>query len=150
MDGVIAGAKAAAAASACEGSVSNIAKPAWWVAVFPHSEYADAGSYYRGLLCHIQTKSIFLFGDAHRAYLLNWLNNTTFGVSNAWVMPHSPAKVLVMRERLMEELPKYIHEVHGEMQRIESSIEAIIPVPAAPQQGHRYRANRGVVYVLCP
>ncbi|TPP43799.1 hypothetical protein CGC21_20990 [Leishmania donovani] len=119
--------KAAAAASACEGSVSNIAKPAWWVAVFPHSEYADAGSYYRGLLCHIQTKSIFLFGDAHRAYLLNWLNNTTFGVSNAWVMPHSPAKVLVMRERLMEELPKYIHEVHGEMQRIESSIEAIIP-----------------------
>lgn len=44
MDGVIAGAEEAAAASACEGCVSNVVTSAWWVAVFPHGEYADAGN----------------------------------------------------------------------------------------------------------
>ncbi|KAK7201987.1 Memo-like protein [Novymonas esmeraldas] len=127
MDAVVARIRAEAAAAQCEDSIADVEKPAWRVAVCPHDDYTYVGRYYMSLLRHVKAKTIFFFGVAHRARLLNLENDVIFDAYDAWAMPYGPVKVSPLREELMAELPTDVYQVHEEMQRIEHSIEAIIP-----------------------
>lgn len=127
MDEVVARIRKEAAASDCEASIADVEQPAWRVAVCPHDDYTYVGRYYMSLLRHVKAKTIFLFGVAHRARLLNLENDVIFDAYDAWAMPYGPVKVSPLREELMAQLPKGIYQMHEEMQRIEHSIEAIIP-----------------------
>lgn len=127
MDEVVARMRKEAAASHCEDAVANVDQPAWRVAVCPHDDYTYVGYYYMSLLRHIKAKTIFLFGVAHKARLLNLENDLIFDQYDAWAMPYGPVKVSSLRHEVIAELPKGVYQVHEEMQRIEHSIEAIIP-----------------------
>lgn len=127
MDLVVARMKKEAAASHCEDTVANVEQPVWRVAVCPHDDYTYVGRYYLGLLRHIKAKTVFLFGVAHKARLLNLENDLIFDNYDAWAMPYGLVKVSALRNEVIAELPKGVYQVHEEMQRIEHSIEAIVP-----------------------
>ncbi|KPI90111.1 Mediator of ErbB2-driven cell motility-containing protein [Leptomonas seymouri] len=127
MDEVMARMKREAAAAHREDTIESVGLFAWRVAVCPHDDYTYVGCYYVNLLRHIKAKTVFLFGVAHKARLLNLENKAIFDAYDAWAMPYGPVKVSKLRDELMAELPKDVYEVHEEMQKIEHSIEAIVP-----------------------
>ncbi|KPA84889.1 hypothetical protein ABB37_01345 [Leptomonas pyrrhocoris] len=127
MEEVVTRMKQEAADSHCEDTVESVDQPIWRVAVCPHDDYTYVGRYYMSLLRHIKANTVFLFGVAHKARLLHLENDLLFDAYDAWAMPYGPTKVSKLRDELMAELPKDVYQVHEEMQKIEHSIEAIVP-----------------------
>ena len=99
----------------------------WKVAVSPHDDYAYVGYMYPAVLKNINAKTIILFGVAHKAKKLNLENQIIFDSFDYWKGPYGNVKVSDIRNEIMKQLPKDIYQVNDSMQKIEHSVEAIIP-----------------------
>jgi len=97
------------------------------VVVSPHDDYAYVGNLYQQTLKNVKAKTIFLFGVAHKARLLNLENQIIFDGFDFWNAPYGKVKVSDVRKELIHLLPIEIYQVNDSMQQMEHSLEAIIP-----------------------
>ncbi len=106
---------------------SKIAPSGWKAAISPHDDYAYVGYMYPAVLKNIKAKTIILFGVAHKAKKLNLEDKIVFDSYDYWKEPYGNVKVSDIREDIIKQLPMGIYEVNDSMQKIEHSVEAIIP-----------------------
>jgi MEMO1 family protein len=97
------------------------------VVISPHDDYSYVGNLYPAALEHIKAGTVILFGVAHKAKLMNLQDQLIFDSYKAWKGPFGPVKVSEIREAIIENLPTDIFQVNDSMQRMEHSVEAIIP-----------------------
>ncbi|MBN2175712.1 MAG: AmmeMemoRadiSam system protein B [Bacteroidales bacterium] len=114
------------------------------VIISPHDDYAYVGSLYPAALSNIRAKIIILFGVAHKARLLNLQNQVVFDSYDEWKCPYGPVKVSGIREEIIQNMPHSLMQVNDSMQRMEHSVEAIIPFL------QYYNRNIEVVSILVP
>ena len=95
--------------------------------VSPHDDYAYVGYMYPAILKKIKAKTIILIGVAHKAKKLNLEDQLIFDSYDYWKGPYGNVKVSGIRNEIKELLPKEIYQVNDSMQKIEHSVEAIIP-----------------------
>lgn len=106
---------------------SEIDGSGWKVAVSPHDDYSYVGYMYPAVLKNIKAKTIILFGVAHKAKKLNLENQVIFDSFDYWNEPYGDVKVSAIRDEIIKQLPDDIYQVNDSMQKIEHSVEAIIP-----------------------
>jgi hypothetical protein len=106
---------------------SNIGEQGWRVAVSPHDDYAYVGYMYPAVLKNIKAKTIILIGVAHKAKKLNLENQIIFDSYDYWKEPYGNVKVSGIRDEIIKNLPEGIYQVNDSMQKIEHSVEAIVP-----------------------
>ena len=97
------------------------------VIICPHDDYTYVGSLYRAALENIRAKTVILFGVAHKARQLNLENQVVFDSYDYWKGPYGNVPVSELREEIIEHLPLDLFQVNDSMQRMEHSVEAIIP-----------------------
>ena len=97
------------------------------VVISPHDDYAYVGNLYPAALANIRATTIILFGVAHKARLLNLQDQVVFDSYEHWKGPYGPVKVSNIREDIIREMPHQIFQINDSMQRMEHSVEAIIP-----------------------
>jgi len=114
------------------------------VLISPHDDYSYVGSLYPQTLQNIKANTVFLFGVAHKARLLNLEDQIIFDSYDAWKGPYGNVKVSKVREEILELLPIEIFQVNDSMQRMEHSVEAIIPFL------QYYNRNVEIVSILVP
>jgi len=95
--------------------------------VSPHDDYAYVGWLYPAVLKHVKAKTVILIGVAHKARLLHLENRIIFDSYDYWKEPYGNVKVSSLREDIMKALPKDVYEVNDSMQKMEHSVEALIP-----------------------
>ena len=123
---------------------SNVAPSGWKVAVSPHDDYAYVGYMYPAVLKNIKAKTIILFGVAHKAKKLHLEDKVIFDSYDYWKEPYGNVKVSDMRDEIIKQLPMGLYEVNDSMQKIEHSVEAIIPFL------QYYNRNIEIVSILVP
>jgi len=99
----------------------------WKVVISPHDDYSYVGYLYPAVLQNIKAKTIILIGVAHKAKLLNLEDQIIFDSYEYWQGLYGEVKVSTIREDILELLPTDIFQVNDSMQRMEHSVEAIIP-----------------------
>lgn len=99
----------------------------WKTAICPHDDYTYVGELYPALLKDVRTKTVIIFGVAHKARQLGIENLLVFDSYTHWQAPYGNVKVSPVREQIISELPKSIYQVNDSMQQIEHSVEAIVP-----------------------
>lgn len=97
------------------------------VVISPHDDYAYVGNLYPAALSNIRANTVILFGVAHKASLLNLEDRIVFDSYDHWKGPYGPVEVSAIREEIIQLLPHEIFQVNDSMQRMEHSVEAIIP-----------------------
>lgn len=97
------------------------------VVISPHDDYSYVGKLYPFALQGIKAKTVILFGVAHKAKLMDLKNQIIFDSYEVWKGPYGPVKVSEIREAIIENLPAELFRVNDSMQRMEHSVEAIIP-----------------------
>jgi MEMO1 family protein len=97
------------------------------VIISPHDDYAYVGSLYPAALKNIRANTVILFGVAHKAKLMKLENQVIFDSYDYWKGPYDNVKVSGIREDIIDNLPEQLFQVNDSMQRIEHSVEAIIP-----------------------
>ncbi len=97
------------------------------VVISPHDDYSYAGYLYPQALENIKASTIFLFGVAHKARVLNLEDQIIFDSYDYWKAPYGNVKVSSIREEIIELLPIDLYQVNDSMQQMEHSVEAIIP-----------------------
>ena len=108
-------------------SYSGFDNTAWKVVISPHDDYAYVGYLYPAVLKKIEAKTIIIIGVAHKAKKLNLEDQLIFDSYDYWKGPYGNVKVSGFRNEIMNQLPKDIYQVNDTMQKIEHSVEAIIP-----------------------
>ena len=93
----------------------------------PHDDYAYVGELYPATLQNIKAKTVILFGVAHKAKKLHLENQLIFDSYDYWKGPYGKIKVSKLRDEIMESLPDGLYQVNDSMQRMEHSVEAIVP-----------------------
>jgi AmmeMemoRadiSam system protein B len=101
---------------------------AWRVAISPHDDYTYASWQYPALLKNIKAKTVIIFGVAHKARQLNISDKIVFDSFPWWHGPYQSIKVSSFREELMGALPKELYLVSDSLQRIEHSVESMLPI----------------------
>lgn len=76
---------------------------------------------------NITANTVIIFGVAHKARQLNLENQVVFDSYEYWKGPYGNIKVSGLREEIMGLLPRNLFQVNDSMQRMEHSVEAIIP-----------------------
>jgi AmmeMemoRadiSam system protein B len=114
------------------------------VVISPHDDYAYVDGLYPAALSNIRAKTIILFGVAHKAKLLNLKDQIVFDSYNHWHGPYGAVKVSNIREDIIQNLPHQLFQVNDSMQRMEHSVEAIIPFL------QYYNRNIEIVSILVP
>jgi AmmeMemoRadiSam system protein B len=105
---------------------SNPNQP-WKAAICPHDDYSYVGYLYPAVLKNINAKTILLFGVAHKARLMKLEDQIIFDSYNYWKAPYGPVKVSHLREEIIAQLPPGSFQVNDSMQKMEHSLEALIP-----------------------
>ncbi|MDD5506895.1 MAG: AmmeMemoRadiSam system protein B [Bacteroidales bacterium] len=95
--------------------------------ICPHDDYSYVGKMYPAVLSCIKTKTIVLFGVAHKAKQFGLENVLIFDSYDSWQGPYGPMKVSHAREEIMQELPPDLYQVNDSIQAVEHSLEALIP-----------------------
>jgi len=108
-------------------SYSGFDDKGWKVVISPHDDYAYVGYMYPAVFKKIKAKTIILIGVAHKAKKFNLEDQLVFDSHDYWKGPYGDVKVSGIRNEIMELLPKEIYQVNDTMQKIEHSVEAIIP-----------------------
>ena len=116
----------------------------WKAAICPHDDYSYVGFLYPAVLKDIKAKTILLFGVAHKARLMKLENQIIFDSYDYWKAPYGPVKVSHLREEIIALLPPGIFQVNDSMQKMEHSLEALIPFLQF------YNRNIEIVPVLVP
>ena len=114
------------------------------VVICPHDDYAYVGPLYPAALSNIHAKTIILFGVAHKARLLHLENQIVFDSYDHWKGPYGPVKVSDTREEIIQNMPVDLFQVNDSMQRMEHSVEAIIPFL------QYYNRNVEIISILVP
>jgi len=114
------------------------------VVISPHDDYSYVGYLYPAILQNIKANTIFLFGVAHKAKLLNLEDQIIFDSYDYWKGPYGDVKISDVREEILEFLPIELFQVNDSMQRMEHSVEAIIPFL------QYYYRNIEIVSILVP
>jgi AmmeMemoRadiSam system protein B len=97
------------------------------VAISPHDDYSYVGYLYPAVLKNIKAKTIIFIGVAHKAKKLNLEDQIIFDNYDFWKGPYGKVKVSDIRNEIIKQLPGDIYQVNDTMQKIEHSVEAIIP-----------------------
>ena len=111
----------------------------WRFATAPHDDYAYAGFLYPLVLRNIASPVVIIFGVAHKARQLRIEDRLVFDTFKRWSGPYGDIAVSPVRERILAMLPQTAYLVSGEMQRLEHSVEAMLPF--------LQHCNRGVEFV---
>lgn len=117
---------------------------AWKAAICPHDDYAYASWLYPALLGRIKAPTIIIFGVAHKAKQMNLENRLVFDSFDAWQSPYGPVKISPLREEIIQRITPDFYTVSDSMQRIEHSVEAMIPFL------QYFNKNVEVVSILVP
>jgi AmmeMemoRadiSam system protein B len=102
-------------------------KSAWRIAICPHDDYTYASWHYPALLKNLKAKTIIIFGVAHKARQLNIFDRIVFDTYPLWHGPYKNIKVSSFREELMDALPKNLYLVSDTLQKVEHSVESMLP-----------------------
>jgi MEMO1 family protein len=114
------------------------------VIISPHDDYAYVGALYPATLKNIKANTVILFGVAHKAKLMKLENQVIFDSYDYWKGPYGNVKVSGIRENIIDQLPEQLFQVNDSMERIEHSVEAIIPFL------QYYNRNVEIVSILVP
>ena len=95
--------------------------------ISPHDDYTYVGWLYPAVLRNIKAKTVILIGVAHKARLLNLENQIIFDSFEAWKEPYGNIKTSPIRQEIIKHLPEGIFQVNDSMQKIEHSVEALLP-----------------------
>lgn len=114
------------------------------VIISPHDDYSYVGSLYPAALQNIKANTIILFGVAHKAKLMKLENQVIFDSYDSWKGPYGNVKISGIREEIIDQMPEQLFQVNDSMQRIEHSVEAIIPFL------QYYNRNVRIVSILVP
>ncbi len=99
-------------------------------AISPHDDFLYAGRVYYPLYPLIKAKEIVIFGVTHgtvRKAMNDPQNILIFDSYKKWRGPYGLVNISPLREKLTNSLPKDFFMVSNKAQRIEHSIEALIP-----------------------
>ena len=99
----------------------------WKTVLSPHDDYAYVGYLYPAVLKNLKAKTIILLGVAHKASQLNLEDQLIFDSFDYWKAPGGNIKVSDFRKEIMDQLPKEIYQVNDSMQKMEHSVEALLP-----------------------
>jgi AmmeMemoRadiSam system protein B len=99
----------------------------WKTAICPHDDYSYVGYLYPAVMKNVKAKTIFLFGVAHQARILKLENQVIFDSHDYWKGPYGLVRVSSIREEIISQLPPEMFRVNDSMQRMEHSLEALIP-----------------------
>jgi MEMO1 family protein len=114
------------------------------VIICPHDDYSYVGSLYPAAIKNIRANTVILFGVAHKAKLMKLENQVIFDSYDYWKGPYGDVKVSGIREDIIDQMPEQLFQVNDSMQRIEHSVEAIIPFL------QYYNRNVRIVSILVP
>jgi MEMO1 family protein len=103
--------------------------------ICPHDDYTYAGYMYPVALQNVKAKTIIIFGVAHKAGKLGLENKIIFDSYDYWKAPYGNVKVSELRKEIISLLPANCFEVNDTMQKIEHSVEAILPFLQYNQPG---------------
>jgi len=99
-------------------------------AISPHDDYLYAGRVYYPLYPLIKAREIVIFGVTHgtvRKAMNDPHSILIFDSFKKWQGPYGDVKISHLREKLVNSLPKDYFMVSNKAQKIEHSIEALIP-----------------------
>lgn len=99
----------------------------WRVAICPHDDYTYVGWQYPAILKNVKAKTVIIFGVAHKARSLNISDQVVFDSYSYWHGPYKNVKVSLIREELMAEMPKELYQVSDSLQKVEHSVESMLP-----------------------
>ncbi|MFZ4563824.1 MAG: AmmeMemoRadiSam system protein B [Bacteroidales bacterium] len=100
----------------------------WKVAICPHDDYTYAGWLYPAVLRNVKASTVILIGVAHQAKKFGLEDKMVFDGFDRWAEPYGPVKVSILREKIMNQLPRSTYIIHDSLQQAEHSLEALIPV----------------------
>jgi len=100
----------------------------WKVAICPHDDYSYTGWLYPAVLRNVKASTVILIGVAHKAKKFGLEDKMVFDSFDQWSEPYGPVKVSILREKIMNKLPRSTFIIHDSIHQTEHSIEALIPV----------------------
>jgi MEMO1 family protein len=107
----------------------------WKTVICPHDDYTYVGYLYPAVLKNLKAKNVILFGVAHKARQLNIENQVIFDSYRYWKAPKGNVPVSSFREEMIKKLPRGMFQINDSMQRIEHSLEALVPFMQVYQPG---------------
>jgi MEMO1 family protein len=116
----------------------------WRLAICPHDDYTYASWHYPALLKSLKAKTIIIFGVAHKAKQLDIADKIVFDTYPLWHGPYKSIKVSSIREELADALPKELYLVSDSLQKIEHSVESMLPFL------QHYNRDVEIVSILVP
>ncbi|HEV2685368.1 MAG TPA: AmmeMemoRadiSam system protein B, partial [Actinomycetota bacterium] len=99
----------------------------WRMAIAPHDDYAYAGFMYPLVLRNLRSRTVVIFGVAHKARRFGLEDTLVFDSFTHWRGPYGDVAVSPLREKLASRLPDGNFCVNDEMHSIEHSVEAKLP-----------------------
>jgi len=99
----------------------------WKMVICPHDDYTYVGTLYPELLQNVKAPNLILIGVAHKAAQLRIEDSLVFDSYTDWKGPWKNVPVSPVREELYNLLSKKIAIVNDTLQKIEHSVEAMIP-----------------------
>lgn len=97
------------------------------VMISPHDDYTYVSSLYPLALSRIKAPVVVLIGVAHKAKTMGIENKMIFDSYTKWRGPYSSVKISSVREDIIAQLPEGSFEVNDSLQKVEHSVEAIVP-----------------------
>ena len=105
----------------------NSEEMTWRMAICPHDDYTYVGSLYPEILQGIKAKTLILIGVAHKAAQIGIEDSLVFDSFSYWKGPWQPVPVSPLRDQLFDTLGGKYAIVSDTLQKVEHSIEAMIP-----------------------
>jgi AmmeMemoRadiSam system protein B len=99
----------------------------WKLVICPHDDYTYVGTLYPELLQNVKAPNLFLIGVAHKAAKLHIEDSLVFDRYTSWKGPWKKVQVSPVREELFNLLAKKYAIKSDTLQRVEHSLEAMIP-----------------------
>ncbi len=96
-------------------------------AISAHDDYTYVGYLYPAVISQIKAKTVIIFGVAHKARKYALENKIIFDSYSVWHGPYKNVEISSLREDIIANLDTSLYLVHDEMQKVEHSVEAIIP-----------------------
>lgn len=104
------------------------ANTCWKTAICPHDDYSYVGYLYPLVLQYVKSKTVFIFGVAHKAASFNLSRDLVFDDYESWHGIRKPIMVSGIRKALLERISESSWEIHRPMQQVEHSVEAMLPL----------------------
>jgi AmmeMemoRadiSam system protein B len=99
----------------------------WKMVICPHDDYTYVGTLYPELLQNVKAPNLILIGVAHKAASMQIENSLVFDSYSTWKGPWKNVPASPAREEIYDLLSKKYAIVNDSLQKIEHSVEALIP-----------------------